>query len=204
MAKFAFIDGSGTPLYTAYSTNGDGYSDGALFHGMTIREFSEEVADNDLLTTGYYKDGWKTRTPRPNEIVVWNNDTEQWEDQRTAYELKTALVKDLARIRDEKLEGGFTWNGSTFQSDTAVSQPRLLGLFTTDLAGGIPPAGYPWRLADNSWQVLYPGDPASLWATFQQFMAALFAAFAAHEAAVLAETDMEVLRNYDVNAGWPV
>lgn len=134
---------------------------------------------------------------------TWDPATEDWIDERPIDTVRAELLVALRTKRDALLEGGFTWDGSEFDSDAAVSQPRLLGLFTSSLAGGIPPSGYPWRLKDNSWRTLTAADAQAVWATFQSRMAALFQAFAAHEASVVAETDITALRNYDVDAGWP-
>lgn len=117
--------------------------------------------------------------------------------------VRAALMASVRDERDRRIEGGFEWDGSPFDSDAAISQPRLLGLFTTALAGGLPPEGYAWRLANNSWRVLSAADAAAVWGAFQTHMAAHFAAFAAHESAILAETDLEALRAYNLAAGWP-
>lgn len=116
--------------------------------------------------------------------------------------LQGRLIARLATKRDTLLEGGFTWSDRIVQSDMAVSQTRLLGLFTTDLAGGIPAEGLGWKFA-NGWKTIYPGDGISIWAAFQAFMQSLFVAFKAHEDAVKAETDIEILRSYNVDGGWP-
>lgn len=145
------------------------------------------------------------RGPQPSEDHRWDWPTLSWVLDLDAVrsELRADLIEKLKRARDTRFEAGFIWDGSPFDSDTAVSQPRLLGLFTTAIAGGIPPEGYAWRLADNTWRVLSASDAIAVWGAFQAHMAGLFAAFAAHEAAVLAETDIEVLRSYDTETGWP-
>lgn len=133
----------------------------------------------------------------------WDPVSENWIDERPIEDVRAQLLVSLRMQRDALLEGGFTWDGSIFDSDAAISQPRLLGLFTTSIAGGIPPEGYPWRLKDNTWRVLSAADAQAVWGAFQTRMAGLFGAFAVHEAAVVAETDVAVLRAYDVEAGWP-
>lgn len=126
-----------------------------------------------------------------------------WVDNRAIAEVRTNLLVRLRDKRDALLFGGLTWDGSVFDTDPQISQPRLLGAFTTTIAGGWPAEGVEWRLKDNTWRVLSAADVQSLWATFQTRMLSLFGAFAAHEAAVNAETDISVLRNYDTEAGWP-
>lgn len=140
---------------------------------------------------------------RPHGNFAWSPPTGTWIDNRTLVEVRSAVLERLKITRDSRINGGFVWDGSTFDSDTQISQPRLLGLFTTATAGGIPAEGYPWRLKDNSWRVLSAADAQGVWGAFQGWMASHFAAFAAHEATVLAETDIDVLRSYDTEADWP-
>lgn len=151
-----------------------------------------------------YTEAGKLRKLAPPGIGFrWDPSAENWIDERVLEQMQGDLLAAVKRERDARIESGFEWDGSPFDSDAAISQPRLLGLFTTALAGGLPPEGYAWRLANNSWRVLSAADAAAVWGAFQAHMAAHFAAFAAHEAAVLAETDTEALQAYDTAAGWP-
>lgn len=143
------------------------------------------------------------RDVRPPYPARWDNTLMAWVDLFDVDSARSSLIARLATKRDTLLEGGFTWSDRIVQSDMAVSQTRLLGLFTTDLAGGIPAEGLGWKFA-NGWKTLYPGDGIAIWAAFQAFMQSLFVAFKAHEDAVKAETDIEVLRSYDTEAGWTV
>jgi len=144
----------------------------------------------------------KKNIPDSHEIV-WNPAVEDWVDQRPLNSVRADKLRELKLIRDQLLEGGFVWDNSTFDSDIAVSQPRLLGLFTSAVNGLLPPGGQPWRLKDNSWRTLSAADAIAVWGAFQMRMAALFQAFGVHEATVNAETDINVLRSYDTHAGWP-
>lgn len=133
----------------------------------------------------------------------WSPASGAWIDNRAIAEVRTDLLVRLRDKRDALLFGGLTWDGSVFDTDPQISQPRLLGAFTTTIAGGWPAEGVEWRLKDNTWRVLSAADVQSLWAAFQTRMLSLFGAFAAHEAAVNAETDISVLRSYDTEAAWP-
>lgn len=156
------------------------------------------------LETGEIVD-WQPPKPAGDEFTdhEWDGGIRRWTAHPTLAGVKRSVVTRLKRRRDTLLEGGFEWDGSRFDSDAAVSQPRLLGLFTSAALGLLPPEGQPWRLADNSWRVLSSMDAQQVWGAFQAHMAGLFAAFAAHEAQVLPQTDIEVLRAYDTQAGWP-
>lgn len=133
----------------------------------------------------------------------WSPPSGAWVDNRAIAEVRTDLLVRLRDKRDALLFGGLTWDGSVFDTDPQISQPRLLGAFTTTIAGGWPAEGVEWRLKDNTWRVLSATDVQNLWAAFQTRMLTLFAAFATKEAAVNSETDISVLRNYDTEAGWP-
>lgn len=151
----------------------------------------------------YSSEGKARLAEPPGRGFVWSPVNEAWADNRTANEARTDNLQRLRSERDRRIESGFTWDGSVFDSDAAISQPRLLGLFTTATAGGFPPEGYPWRLADNSWRVLSAQDAVAIWGAFQVWMAGHFAAFAVHESALINMTDVAQLRAYDITAGWP-
>lgn len=199
--KYAVYDVSGRIHYVATSVPS---AEGGLF----ITEVSDDVADDTHYIDGGVAVSYSAvardafLTPHGSGYQ-WNPALQQWDDLRQAEELRVDVLRRLRAKRDTLLEGGFTWDGSTFDSDTAVSQPRLLGLFTTAIAGGIPPSGYPWRLKDNTWRTLSAVDAQAVWAAFQAHMGGLFAAFAVHEAAVAALSGSDALRSYNVEAGWP-
>lgn len=151
----------------------------------------------------YSQEGAARKRAHPGAGFRWSPADEAWIDERAVERIRADLLAQAKAIRDEKLEGGFEWDASRFDSDAAVSQPRLLGLFTSAALGLVPPEGQPWRLADNSWRVLSASDAQAVWGAFQAHMAGLFAAFAAHEAQVLGTEDIEALRDYDVEANWP-
>ncbi|MFA5567471.1 MAG: DUF4376 domain-containing protein [Trueperaceae bacterium] len=151
----------------------------------------------------YSPAGRERRAAPPGQGFVWDAATENWIDERSLIDVRADLLLRVRTERDARIEGGFVWDGSPFDSDAAISQPRLLGLFTTALAGGLPPEGYPWRLADNTWRVLSANDAVAVWAAFQAHMAGHFSVFAAHEQAILTEADAEVLREYDPTTLWP-
>lgn len=132
----------------------------------------------------------------------WDPVSELWVDERPIEAVRVAVMEALKRKRDALIEGGFVWDGSPFDSDASISQPRLLGLFTSASMGLLPTQGQPWKLKDNSWRVLTSADAQGVWGAFQSHLSRLFAAFAAHEVVVMQSEDIEFLRNYDTGAGW--
>lgn len=139
----------------------------------------------------------------PGPGRTWAPRLGQWVDGRLLEEVRADVLNRLKLKRESLLESGFTWNGSTFDSDSAISQPRLLGAFTTVLAGGWPAEGVAWRLKDNTWRVLSAVDVQNVWAAFQFRMTALFNAFEVHETAIKAEMNAAALRSYNIEVGWP-
>lgn len=156
------------------------------------------------LETGEVVD-WQPDKPAGDEYTdhEWDANTKRWRSVLTLAGERRSVIERLKVARDARIEGGFVWDGSPFDSDAAISQPRLLGLFTVAISGAYPAEGQAWRLANNDWRVLSATDAQAVFATFQSHLSGHFAAFAVHEATVLAETDIEVLRLYDTEAGWP-
>lgn len=169
----------------------------------TVSDTTHYVDTATLAIVEYSASAKAAIRSRPEGAWEWSPAAGAWVDNRAIAEVRTDLLVRLRDKRDALLFGGLTWDGSVFDSDAEVSQPRLLGAFTTVIAGGWPAEGVAWRLKDNTWRVLSAADVQNLWAAFQTRMLSLFGAFAAHEAAVNAETDISVLRNYDTEAGWP-
>lgn len=191
-----------TPDYTS----GPLSDTGVIEHETADRDTHRvDLSDPDSPVVVEYGEAGKAR--KSSVVAVghrWDPAAEDWIDERDIAGVRAGLLAEIKRYRDETLGAGFAWDGSVFDSDAAISQPRLLGLFTTAVAGGIPPEGYPWRLADNSWRVLSASDAIAVWSAFQAHMAACFAAFKVHETAILGETAIAALRVYDPTTDWPV
>jgi len=115
-------------------------------------------------------------------------------------DLRSAVMAALKAERDRRVFGGFTWDGSVFDSDE-TAQARILGCYVSSQPS---PESFPiaWRLADNTWRDLSPADAGALFLALQQHLQSHFAAFAVHEAAITAASP-EVLASYDITTGWP-
>ena len=82
-----------------------------------------------------------------------------WVDPRTLEEHKTAQWALIKAARDEAEFGGFTWDGSVFDSDP-VSQARIQGAVL--LATSNPDFVVDWTLADNTVRRLAANDLSAL------------------------------------------
>jgi hypothetical protein len=106
------------------------------------------------------------------------------------------MIRRLKFVRDKSVFSSFAWNGMSFDCD-AVSQPRILGMLVAAQAGALP-ASLPWRLADNSWATITPGDVSGIFAAMQAHIQTKFAIFAEHEANINAMTDPDDVVAYNV------
>lgn len=170
---------------------------------IAIQAKEDEVAViGEYLPNEWYWDGFQVQPmpTRPSPDHAWNPSTLAWEAPLAT--LKATKVIALRKERERRIAGGFVWDGSTFDSDTEVSQPRLLGAFTTVIAGGWPSEGLAWRLQDNSWRVLSAADVASVWTALQGHVASTFTTFQEKESEVNAMTDSADVLAYDVTVDW--
>ncbi len=92
---------------------------------------------------------------KPSHHHQFNYTTKQWEDPRTLADLKAEKWRNIKANRDAAEHGGFTWDGSVFDSDV-LSQQRITGAVT--LAQMSPAFTTVWTLKDNSTRTLSAAD----------------------------------------------
>lgn len=88
---------------------------------------------------------------KPSNHHKFNYTLKQWEDPRTLDDLKAEKWRNIKANRDSHEYGGFTWDGSVFDSD-ATSQQRIAGAL--QLAQLSTTFIIDWTLADNSIRTL--------------------------------------------------
>jgi hypothetical protein len=93
--------------------------------------------------------------PSPTPHHVFKCPTQQWEAPRTLDDRKATQWNLIKQARSQAEYAGFTWDGSTFDSDT-LSQNRITGAVT--LAQLSPGFTINWTLADNSTRTLNQAD----------------------------------------------
>lgn len=143
--------------YVAYESNGrvtqsGTCQDGALeFQGApgTLKLAVENYVDPN----GFYVSGGTLVQipPKPSANHAFNYASKQWEDPRTLDDLKGEKWRNIKANRDSHEYGGFTWDGSVFDSD-ATSQQRIAGAL--QLAQLSTTFIIDWTLADNSIRTL--------------------------------------------------
>jgi len=105
---------------------------------------------------------------RPSPAHTFDYTTKQWVDPRTLSDLQAAKWAQIKRDRDEAEFGGFTWDGSPFDSD-AISQSRIQG--AVQLAAMAPGFTIDWTLANNSVRNLSAADLANVGAALGMHVA---------------------------------
>jgi len=109
---------------------------------------------------------------QPSEYHVFNYTTKQWEDPRTLQDLKSAQWATIKQARSNAEYAGFTWDGSTFDSD-AISQNRITGAVALAQMSSTFSIG--WVLADNTVRTLNQPDMLAVGAALGNHVAAIFA-----------------------------
>ena len=123
---------------------------------------TEILVDDDVTPDTHYltEDGVCVQLPeRPSPVHTFDYTTKQWVDPRTLSDLQAAKWEQIKRDRDEVEFGGFTWDGSPFDSD-AISQSRIQG--AVQLAAMAPGFTIDWTLADNTARNLNGEDLANV------------------------------------------
>lgn len=92
----------------------------------------------------------------PAEGWAWNSTSFAWYDARTLEAVKAAQWEIIKAARSEAEYGGFTWDGSTFDSD-ALSQQKIIG---ASQMASLNPSVFliDWTLADNTVRTLSAAD----------------------------------------------
>lgn len=95
------------------------------------------------------------KLPKPSDNHTFNYATKQWQDPRTLDDIKAAQWIKVKQARSSAEYAGFTWEGSTFDSD-ALSQNRITGAASlAQIAGSFDaPFTIDWVLADNTVRAL--------------------------------------------------
>jgi hypothetical protein len=124
-------------------------------------------------STGYFEnDVHHELPPQPTPNHIFNWQTKQWEDPRTLADFKEAQWSTIKQARSAAEYAGFTWDGSTFDSD-AISQNRITGAVALAQMSSTFSIG--WVLADNTVRTLNQSDMLQVGAALGAHVAAQFA-----------------------------
>jgi len=127
---------------------------------------------------------------KPPWARVWNNALMAWEDQRTLQDIKDEQWSLIKQARSQAEYSGFTWDGSTFDSDEK-SQNRITGAVT--LAQINPAFAIDWVLADNTTRTLGQNDMLQVGGALGTHVATQFAKGVGLRAQIDAATTKEAV-----------
>ena len=104
----------------------------------------------------YVEGGCVVEIPvKPSVHHVFDWAAKDWVDPRSLQDLKDARWAEVRRERDSAEFGGFSWDGSRFDSD-ALSQQRITGAVTLAMMNSA--LSIEWTLADNTVRTLTAAD----------------------------------------------
>lgn len=118
------------------------------------------MAEQPSTGAEYYEAGeWKTKPVRPNPFMTWDWAAKTWGDPRSLNELRLSRWAAIKSAREAAEFGGFTWDGSTFDSDRE-SQSRIQGAAQLATLAMLSSQQFSvdWTLADNTVRTLSGAD----------------------------------------------
>ena len=127
----------------------------------------------------------KDRGARPSDNHDFDLASKTWFDKRSMAEHKRDKWKEIKDARAAAEEGGFVWDGSTFDSDE-VSQRRIGDAVT--MAGIVPNFTIDWTLADNTVRTLSAADMVNAGKALSRHVQAVFQRGRARRAEIEAAT----------------
>ena len=130
---------------TTCSTEGMENDDVGIITDVSADIHNQYVFDGEIVD----------KPPQPSAIHYFDYSSKSWVDPRSLEEIKTAQWALIKAARSEAEFGGFTWDGSMFDSDQ-VSQARIQGAVL--LATSNPDFVVDWTLADNTVRSLTADD----------------------------------------------
>ena len=134
---------------TTCSTEGMENDDVGIITDVSADIHNQYVLDGEIVD----------KPPQPSAIHYFDYSSKSWVDPRSLEDHKTAQWTLIKAARSEAEFGGFTWDGSMFDSDQ-VSQARIQGAVL--LATSNPDFVVDWTLADNTVRSLTADDLIAL------------------------------------------
>lgn len=169
------------------------------------------------LVTGFYDDELHSTIPvgavalTDAQYARWvqNTDGLRWngtdlEPYTPAPSLETARAlrkADAASQLAARLAAGMPWQGKVLQIDDASQSRILAGKALAD--AGTLPAGFAWRMADNSALLLDAAGMQAMAEAAGTYVYALRAHYWSLVDAIAAAPDLAAVEAIDVTAGWP-
>lgn len=142
------------PLAEAPAITAPGQQWIAIPEGAQVTPDSHWIDDGELTPYGEAARA-RLRNPPMAPGFRWSPAAGNWLDERPLSALKLAKWERIKRWRRMAIDGGFTWDGSVFDSDSEGRMNISDGvLLAQTLMGMGLPASRDWTLADNTVRVL--------------------------------------------------
>lgn len=167
-----------TPITIYDRASGAIIASGLLPDAQSMDSFQQAPEHGALLGSYSAEEFWIDNgvpvalPPKPHPFAYLNPTTKQWVDPRTLEQVQTMAWGAMKTLRSQKEAAGFTWDGSTFDSDQ-TSQSRIMG--AVQLAGMSPAFEIPWTLKDNSVRTLSASNMAAVGTALGAHVSAIFA-----------------------------
>jgi len=122
--------------------------------GMDVVEGLASLLTHHVMNgviTPYSTEACDLKATRPTRPCVWNNSSMSWVNTQSIEDCKTQRWDAIKQLRDEARRGGFTWDGSAFDSD-AISQMNIQGAAQLATLAALASQDFniDWTLADNT------------------------------------------------------
>jgi hypothetical protein len=122
--------------------------------------------------------------------------------ERELSAIKTQLKQQVTNLRDNKINGGYTHNLHTYQTDLD-SRLNIAGAVTLAQILNINfPSDFTWRDVDNNDVPMTATEVIQFGAAVGGFVNQIHQASKTHKNAIDAITTHNELLNYDINTGW--
>ncbi len=156
--RYVYLNQFGIPTFTSWLANPEDVQ--APPPDCTVSLAPDEVADEDLLLNHVHVGGqWMRRPQGLSMAYTWDAAANQWVDTRSLPVAKQDRWGAIKEKRSTAEFAGFSWGGSTFDSDP-MSQMKIAG--AAQLARAAEQAGQSysidWTLADNTVRTLSAAD----------------------------------------------
>lgn len=126
--------------------------DGKILEGKGS-SLTHYVKNNSIIP--YTENQALSKNTRHPFYMVWSNEILNWVDTRNLEDIKKSKWDEIKQARNTAEFGGFTWDGSQFDSD-AISQQRISG--AVQLAMINPNYTIEWTLSNNTTRNLSAQD----------------------------------------------
>lgn len=199
MSVFVYLDQNQTPTGVQRFETMPGVDITVPPGVLYFEDASVLPSDMTILSDWRIKSGTLTNVgPNPGSSYRWDVTSESWIPD--VPKAKADKLQQLKTIRNQKESGGFTWDGSIFDSDP-MSQIRVQGgvsLAQTAVSSG-QPFSIDWTLKDNTVRTLSGSDMVAVGLALAEHITAIHELYRDLKSEVDTATTVQQIDNIN----WP-